>query len=120
MAEEKGEEVDSDEDEESESDEEEAVPYITRDMLIHALKFSKKSVSTQDLQKYMRYKRTMERRLGMDIEKDMKSNSASGASSSIPSVAPVTPSIPSSSAAQPSIAVNEDSDDDDIYGSDDD
>ena len=41
-------------------------PYITRDMLLSALSGSRRSVTKQDLERYMKYKRDMERRLGMD------------------------------------------------------
>ena len=62
-AEAKGEEYEtSDEDE----DEDESVPFITRAMLQASLGQSRKSVTQEDLAKYMQYKRTMERRLGQD------------------------------------------------------
>ena len=41
-------------------------PYITKDMLLSALSGSRRSVTKQDLERYMKYKRDMERRLGMD------------------------------------------------------
>jgi len=62
-AEEKGEEYMSDEEEE---EEEEVMPFITKAMLISALSGAKRSVTPADLEKYMRYKRDMERKLGMD------------------------------------------------------
>lgn len=50
-------------DEEKEPD---ANPWITKDMLVKALGVARRSVSKQDLERYMKYKRDMERRLGMD------------------------------------------------------
>jgi len=61
-AEEKGEEYHSDE----EKDEEDPVPYITKKMLLSSLSGAKRSVTKQDLEKHMKYKRDLERRLGMD------------------------------------------------------
>lgn len=52
-AEEKGEEYDSDEDE----DLPDPVPYITRQMLVSALKYARRSVSKEDLAKYMQVSR---------------------------------------------------------------
>jgi transitional endoplasmic reticulum ATPase len=49
-----------------EEEEAEIIPYITKDMLKSALSGARRSVSKQDLEKYMKYKRDMERRLGMD------------------------------------------------------
>mmetsp|Transcript_16844 Transcript_16844/g.20249 ORF Transcript_16844/g.20249 Transcript_16844/m.20249 type:complete len:872 (+) Transcript_16844:33-2648(+) len=123
-AEAEGKEYDEDEDEDEEDeDEEESVPYITKNMLLNALKYSKKSVSNADLQKYMRYKRTMERRLGMDVENDAKEGAAaapsSGGAASMP-VAPAAMAQPAASggAAQPTIDADDD-DLDDIYDDDD-
>lgn len=62
---EKGVEYKSDEDEENKN-QEDIVPYITKDMLQRALNVARRSVSKQDLERYMKYKRDMERRLGMD------------------------------------------------------
>lgn len=45
---------------------EDVVPWITKDMLQKALNVARRSVSKQDLERYMKYKRDMERRLGMD------------------------------------------------------
>jgi len=42
------------------------IPYITKSMLDSALAYARRSVTKQDLEKYMKYKRDMERRLGMD------------------------------------------------------
>lgn len=46
--------------------EDDVVPWITKDMLQKALNVARRSVSKQDLERYMKYKRDMERRLGMD------------------------------------------------------
>uniref|UniRef100_A0A7S2TSP1 Cell division cycle protein 48 n=1 Tax=Lotharella oceanica TaxID=641309 RepID=A0A7S2TSP1_9EUKA len=116
-AEAKGEEYDEDEDED-EDEEEESVPYITKGMLLTALKYSKKSVSTADLQKYMRYKQTMERKLGMDADKEAKQGGPDAApSAAAPAVAAAVPA-PSGGAAQPTIEADDD-DLDDIYDDED-
>jgi len=47
-------------------DEIDTTPNLTKDMLLSALSGSRRSVTKQDLEKYMKYKRDMERRLGMD------------------------------------------------------
>jgi transitional endoplasmic reticulum ATPase len=59
-------------DSESESDtdadeEEDPVPFITMEMLKYCLDQSRRSVSVADLQKYQRYKTSMERKLGQDM-----------------------------------------------------
>ena len=51
---------------EPEDDGADLTPFITRDMLLSALSGSRRSVTKQDLERYMKYKRDMERRLGMD------------------------------------------------------
>ena len=51
---------------EAEDDGTDLTPFITRDMLLSALSGSRRSVTKQDLERYMKYKRDMERRLGMD------------------------------------------------------
>lgn len=118
-AEKEGKEYDSDEDEDmDEEDDEESVPFISKNMLMNALKYSKKSVSNADLQKYMRYKRTMERRLGMDIENETKSGGAAPApATSVVASAPSAPA-PTGGASQPTIEADDD-DLDDIYDDDD-
>jgi transitional endoplasmic reticulum ATPase len=60
-AEEKGEEYVEDEE-----PQEDLVPYITKAMLLSAMSQSRRSVTKADLERYMKYKRDMERRLGMD------------------------------------------------------
>merc|ERR1719189_2091434 len=62
-AEEKGVEYESEEEDE---DEEEIVPYITKEMLMASLSQANRSVTKSDLERYMKYKRDMERRIGMD------------------------------------------------------
>lgn len=64
--EEKGIEYESDEEEEEET---EIVPYITKEMLMTSLSQANKSVTKADLERYMKYKRDMERRIGMDTKK---------------------------------------------------
>jgi len=68
---------------------EEVVPYITKEMFERALKGARRSVGKADLERYMRYKVDMERRLGMDegqptrvIGLDPESRSAASASTS--------------------------------------
>jgi transitional endoplasmic reticulum ATPase len=51
---------------EDEKEEQDAVPYITKKMLMSALATSRKSVSREELEKHMRYKRDLERKLGME------------------------------------------------------
>jgi len=61
-AEEKGETYHEDE----EKEESDLVPYITKKMLLSALSVAKRSVTKADLEKHMKYKMDLERRLGMD------------------------------------------------------
>jgi len=59
----------ADKGEEYHSDEEakvEIVPFITKKMVLTSLSYGKRSVSPEDLAKYMAYKRNMERKLGME------------------------------------------------------
>ncbi len=58
--------VEFNEEEEMDDGEEAGIPSVTMDMLRSALANSKRSVSTTDLERYLKYKREMERRLGMD------------------------------------------------------
>jgi transitional endoplasmic reticulum ATPase len=51
---------------EDEKEEEDVVPYITKKMMMSALANSRKSVSREELEKHMRYKRDLERKLGME------------------------------------------------------
>eukprot|EP00823_Brevimastigomonas_motovehiculus_P000975 TRINITY_DN1134_c0_g1_i1.p1 TRINITY_DN1134_c0_g1~~TRINITY_DN1134_c0_g1_i1.p1 ORF type:complete len:915 (+),score=311.46 TRINITY_DN1134_c0_g1_i1:52-2745(+) len=52
--------------EEDEEKQEDIVPYITKEMLMDAMKNARRSVSKEQLEEYMRFKRDFERRLGMD------------------------------------------------------
>jgi transitional endoplasmic reticulum ATPase len=114
--EEKGIDYESDD----EAGSEEMVPFITRPMLLSALSNARRSVTQQDLEKYMKYKRDMERKMGMD---DLKQGSvvgmdgAQGASAtSRPGAAPttVTPQAAVSSAPR-DFGGDDDDDDEDIY-----
>jgi transitional endoplasmic reticulum ATPase len=49
-----------------EAPEAEQIPYITKAMMLNALSYARRSVTKADLEKYMKYKRDMERKLGMD------------------------------------------------------
>ncbi len=60
---EEGKEYESDEEDKKEED---VMPFLTVDMIKSALALARRSVTQADLQKYMRYKRDMERKLGMD------------------------------------------------------
>lgn len=60
-AEEKGEEYDSDEEEFPDP-----VPFITKKMLLASLSHARRSVTQKDLDRYMEYKRTMERKMGIE------------------------------------------------------
>jgi len=62
-AEEKKEAIPDDIDEDKEPD---LIPFLTREMLLSALNNTQRSVKKSDLERYMAYKRDMERRLGMD------------------------------------------------------
>lgn len=107
---------------ESDSDEEEEmVPYITRNMLLSSLSVARRSVTTADLEKYMKYKRDMERKLGMDEMKAVAEIDAAPAKSSEPrsSAAPIaTPAPVAASSAARNFGGDDDSDDDDIYDDD--
>jgi len=106
--------------ESDDEDEEEVVPYITRAMLLSALSVARRSVTTADLEKYMKYKRDMERKLGMDELKkatalEEAGVSAAPAASSSSSAAPMT----ATQAAAPRNFGDDSSDsDDDIYDED--
>merc|ERR1719198_2808535 len=98
----------------------EAVPYITRDMLLSALSVARRSVTTADLEKYMKYKRDIERKMGMDEMKAAATINEANASSSSSSSAPaptassqVAPAPTSSAAPRDFGGFGDDSDDDD-------
>jgi len=109
---------------------EEVVPYITRAMLLSALGNARRSVTQQDLEKYMKYKRDMERKMGMDelktqapvvgLHAEERNNRGSHApaptapSSSSAAPRPTAPA-PVSSAAPRDFAAAAEDDDDDIY-----
>lgn len=107
-AEEKGEEYVSDDE-----GEEDITPFITKSMLLSSLSGARRSVTPADLEKYMKYKRDMERKLGMDEMQNqapvvgLDNTSAGGA--------------PAASAGAPAARNfggddDDDDDDDDIYG----
>jgi len=106
--------------ESDDDEEEEAVPYITRDMLLSALSVARRSVTTADLEKYMKYKRDMERKMGMDEMKAAATINEANASSRSSAPAPtassqVAPAPTSSAAPRDFGGFGDDSDDDDIY-----
>jgi len=45
---------------------EDEIPFLTKHMILSSLAQAKRSVTKQDLERYMKYKRDMERRLGME------------------------------------------------------
>jgi len=51
---------------EDEKVEELGPPFLTKEMLLSALSYARRSVTKADLERYMKYKRDMERKLGMD------------------------------------------------------
>lgn len=107
-AEEKGEEYESEEEEE-----EEFIPFITKEMIMSALSVARRSVSKADLEKYMKYKRDMERRLGMDtIDVNPSGNGDPAAPSSSSSSAASTTG---GAAPMRNFGGDDDDDDDDIY-----
>jgi len=106
-------------------------PFITKQMLLHSLQQARRSVTKSDLERYMKYKRDMERRLGMDegqaeihgaervvgLDPEVRGGRA-------PAPAP-TPSSTSSSSSTSSTSTTsapaarnfaEEDDEDDIYG----
>jgi len=106
-------------DEEKEPDK---IPFLTKEMLESSLQNTRKSVTPSDLEKYMRYKRDMERRLGMDesgaeivgLEPERR-QAASGNSSSSSSSSNSASASSSTSSTVRDFADNE-NDEDDIYG----
>jgi transitional endoplasmic reticulum ATPase len=118
-AKEKGEDYVSDDEDEKTT--EEMVPFITRPMLMSALSVARRSVTQQDLEKYMKYKRDMERKMGMDELKtgaapvvglDPVSRAPAASSSSMaPRAAPAA----AAAAAAPRDFGGESDDDEDIY-----
>jgi len=103
--EEKGEEYKSDDE-----PEEEQIPFITKQMLLSALSYARRSVSKADLEKYMKYKRDMERKLGMD---DIGNAPVVGLNpEQRPGGAPTANETPARDFGAPAAAAEED---DDIY-----
>lgn len=110
-AEEAGEEYESEDEEE-----EEMIPFITKAMIMSAMSNARRSVSKADLEKYMAYKRDMERRLGMDEmpEQDVVGlTPGAGASHSTSTVADV--GTTGMAAAAPPRDFGDDDSDEDIY-----
>jgi transitional endoplasmic reticulum ATPase len=113
---EKGIDYESDEEEEGH---EEMVPFITRAMILSSLSVARRSVTQQDLEKYMRYKRDMERKMGMDelkaAEAVQQGMSAPAPASSSGYRAGVTAPAPVAAAAAPRSFGGDSDDDEDIY-----
>jgi len=97
---EKDEVYDSDNDEEM-KDEKDLVPYITKDMLKDSMENSKPSVTKDQLDRYMKYKRDMERKLGMDT-KQMAATNEPTSSFGAPQRRPTAPTNPTPAPSQPS------------------
>jgi transitional endoplasmic reticulum ATPase len=98
-AEEKGEDYKSDD------ENEEVVPYITKQHILNSLAGAKRSVSKTELERYMKYKRDLERRLGMEesagvqiVGLDNQSGSSAGRSSATHAAAAPASQAPASSA----------------------
>jgi len=89
-AEEKGEEYDSDADEEL-KDQKDLVPYITKEMLKDSLENTSPSVTKDQLDRYMKYKRDMERKLGMDTKSMASTNEPTSSFASGPVRRPANP-----------------------------
>jgi len=62
--------------------EEDKVPYMTNEMFENAIRGCRPSVSQSDLQKYMRFQRDMERRLGVPEGEAHSGGDRGGASES--------------------------------------
>ena len=107
---------DSDADEEMK--ELDIVPFITKKMMISALSNARRSVTPADLEKYMRYKRDMERRLGMDDIESSDAGRAVGEEKVVgldKEVRPNRSTAAPAAAAAPRAFAEEADDDDDIY-----
>jgi len=116
-------------------------PFITKQMLLNALSQARRSVTKADLERYMKYKRDMERRLGMDegqaeihgaervvgLDPEVRGSSgnssgnrsggnSSSSSSTSSSSTTTSTSTSSSSSSAPRNFANEEDDEDDIYG----
>jgi len=99
-AEEKGEEYDSDADEEL-KDQKEVVPYITKEMLKDALESTNPSVTKDQLDRYMKYKRDMERKLGMDTKSMATTNEPTSSFGAGPGRRPAAPTAPAPTVPAP-------------------
>lgn len=109
--EEKGEEYESEEEEE----EEELIPFITKKMLQSAMSYARRSVTKADLEKYMKYKRDMERKLGMDeVEQAPVVGLDNAPRAAAPAGVPAAAAAAAPAAAR-NFAADDDDDDDDIY-----
>jgi transitional endoplasmic reticulum ATPase len=97
--------------ESDEEAEEEPIPYITKPMLMSAMSYARRSVTKADLEKYMKYKRDMERKLGMD-EVDQAPVVGLDAAPGAPAAA--APGAPAAAPAARNFG-GEDDEDDDIY-----
>jgi transitional endoplasmic reticulum ATPase len=93
--------------------EEEPIPYITKQMLMSAMSYARRSVTKADLEKYMKYKRDMERKLGMD-EVDQAPVVGLDAVGGAPAAAAAAPGAAAAAPAARSFG-EEDDEDDDIY-----
>jgi len=112
-------EKDIDYESDDEEDEVDYVPFITRAMLLSALSNARRSVTTAELEKYMKYKRDMERKLGMDEAKAAAEVERAGPSKTQAPRATATTAAPAPAAAPRNFGGDDDdSDDDDIYDED--
>lgn len=117
---ERGEEY-KDEDE----DFEDPVPYVTKEMIAQALKGARRSVTREQLEMHMKYKRDLERKLGMDegapttvigLDPEVRARADGVGTSSAPSGA--APSAAAPASGTPSVRTFGDAnEDDDIYDS---
>jgi len=95
--------------ESEEEDGEETMPFITKAMLQSAMSYTRRSVTKADLEKYMKYKRDMERKLGMD---EVESGPVVGLDPQ--GGAPAAAAAPAAAPAARNFGEDDD-DDDDIY-----
>jgi len=101
-----------------EDEDEEAMAYISRDMMLSALSVARRSVTQADLEKYMKYKRDMERKLGMDEMKKATEVSNANARAAEKTQAPRPVATQAPAAAPRNFGGDDSSDDDDIYDED--
>jgi transitional endoplasmic reticulum ATPase len=98
---------------ESEPEDEEETPSLTKNMIMNSLSNAKRSVTPAELEKYMRYKRDTERRLGFDSQPEtnvvgLNNNSGGGGAAAPPGGA-------AAPAPRNFGGDDDDDDDDDIY-----